>query len=109
MCVADTEEQGVATALEWWPNGALRGPLGQELPLPSHFEEAAAMVTEDDIAEAVVCGPDPARIIAALDEYREAGFTHAYVHQIGPDQEAYFRLYESVIASWAARELTLSG
>ncbi len=27
---------------EWWPNAALRGPLGQELPLPSHFEAAVA-------------------------------------------------------------------
>ena len=42
------------------------GPLGQELPLPSHFEEAAAMVSEDDVAEVVVCGPTPSAIEAIV-------------------------------------------
>ena len=47
VCWAASEEEARATALEWWPNAALKGPLGQELPLPSHFEEAAAMVDEE--------------------------------------------------------------
>ena len=57
VCWAASEEEARATALEWWPNAALKGPLGQELPLPSHFEDAAAMVDEGSIAEAIVCGP----------------------------------------------------
>ena len=47
VCWAASEEEARATALEWWPNAALKGPLGQELPLPSHFEDAAAMVDEE--------------------------------------------------------------
>ncbi len=105
VCVAKTDEEAARTALEWWPNAALRGPLGQELPLPRHFEEASQMVSESDIAEAVVCGPDPARHVAAIEEFVEAGYTHVYIHQVGPDQEALFRLYESEIAPWASREL----
>jgi hypothetical protein len=27
----------------------------------------------------------------------EAGFEHVYVHQIGPDQEVFFRFYEREI------------
>jgi len=104
VCVADSEEQAVATAHEWWPNAGLRGPLGQELPLPSHFEAAVEMVSEHDIAEAVVCGPDPARHLEAIEQFRDAGFTHVYIHQVGPDQEALFRLYEREISPWAARE-----
>ena len=30
-----------------WPNAVCAGTLGEELPLPSHFEEACAMVTEE--------------------------------------------------------------
>jgi G6PDH family F420-dependent oxidoreductase len=103
VCIADDEREAVATALEWWPTAALKGPLGQELPLPSHFEEAAKMVTEREIAEAVVCGPDPSRIVAAVEEYVDAGFTNVYLHQVGPDQEALFALYERELTTWAER------
>ncbi len=104
VCVAGDEDEAKRTAREWWPNAALKGPLGQELPLPSHFEAASEMVSEDDVAEAVVCGADPERHVAKIDEYVEAGFDHVYVHQVGPDQEAFFRLYEREILPHYARE-----
>jgi coenzyme F420-dependent glucose-6-phosphate dehydrogenase len=97
VCWAEREEDARRTALEWWPNAALRGPLGQELPLPSHFEAAAAMVTEESIAEAVVCGPDPEAHAKRIDEYVDAGYTHVYLHQVGPDQEGFLRFCESEI------------
>ncbi len=95
LCWAEREEDARRTALEWWPNAALEGPLGQELPLPSHFEEAAAMVTEDIIAEAIVCGPDAEAHAKQIDEYFDAGYTHVYLHQVGPDQEGFMRFCES--------------
>ena len=61
VCWAESDAAARRTAHEVWPNAALRGSLGQELPLPSHFEAAAAMVTEDDVAKAVVCGPNQKR------------------------------------------------
>lgn len=97
VCYAQSEAEARRTALEWWPNGALRGPLGQELPLPSHFEQAAAMVTEEDIAEAVVCGPDPDLHLEAIEEFAKAGYDHVYVHQVGPDQEGFIEFYASEI------------
>jgi coenzyme F420-dependent glucose-6-phosphate dehydrogenase len=94
VCWAETEEEGRRVALEWWPNGAVSGNHFLELPLPSHFEQAAELVREEDIAESVVCGPDPERHIAAIREYIDAGYDHVYVHQIGPDQEGFFDFYE---------------
>jgi coenzyme F420-dependent glucose-6-phosphate dehydrogenase len=97
VCFADSEEEARRTALEWWPNGGLRGPLGQELALPSHFEAAAAMVDEESIAEAVVCGPDPDAHLNGIREFAEAGFDHVYVHQVGPDQDGFFDFYPTEI------------
>jgi G6PDH family F420-dependent oxidoreductase len=97
VCWAETESEAVRTARDVWPNSALGGELGQELPLPRHFEQATSAVTEDQIAEAIVCGPDPARHRAAIAEYENAGFDHVYVHQIGPDQEGFLRFYEREI------------
>lgn len=97
VCWAEREEDARRTAAEWWPNAALRGPLGQELPLPSHFQQAAEMVTEDDVAEAVVCGPDPERHVDRLETYAAAGYTHIYVHQVGPDQDGFLNFYGSEV------------
>jgi coenzyme F420-dependent glucose-6-phosphate dehydrogenase len=99
VCWAKTEEEARRIAFEWWPNAALKGTLGQELPLPSHFEEAAAMVTEDDVAETVVCGPDPARHVEGIEKFVEAGFDRVYLHQVGPDQKGFFDFYEREVLS----------
>ena len=46
-------------------------------------------VTEEDIAGAVPHGPDPGPMLEEIRAYAEAGFTHAYVHQIGSDQQGF--------------------
>jgi coenzyme F420-dependent glucose-6-phosphate dehydrogenase len=97
VCWAASEEEARRTAHEWWPNSALSGSFSFELPLPSHFEEAVSVVSEDDVAESIVCGPDPERHIAAIREYLDAGYDHVYVHQVGPDQEGFFGFYERSI------------
>jgi G6PDH family F420-dependent oxidoreductase len=93
VCWARDERSAVETAATWWPNAAIKGELGQELPLPRHFEQAAEMVTPDDVAEAVVCGPDVDRHVDAVRAYADAGYDHVFVHQVGPDQEGGLRFY----------------
>jgi G6PDH family F420-dependent oxidoreductase len=97
VCYAGSEAEGNKTALSQWPNTTLKGESGQELPLPRHFEQLAEMVSEDDIAEAIPCGPDPEWHVKSIREYADAGFDHVYVHQIGPDQEGFFRFYENEV------------
>ena len=97
ICWAEDEATARKTALEWWPTAAVPGELGQELPLPRHFEQAAKLVTEDAIAQAIVCGPDPQRHIDAIRQFTEAGFDHVFVHQVGPDQEGAIRFYQREI------------
>jgi G6PDH family F420-dependent oxidoreductase len=94
VCWAASEEEGRRTALEWWPNGAMSGSHFLELPLPSHFEEAAEQIEEEDIGESIVCGPDTGRHVAAIREYMDAGYDHVYVHQIGPDQTGFIDFCE---------------
>jgi coenzyme F420-dependent glucose-6-phosphate dehydrogenase len=97
VCWAPDEAAARKTAHEWWPNAAIPGELGQELPLPRHFEQAAGSVTEDDVAQAIVCGPDPERHLDGVRKYVDAGYTHVYVHQVGPDQEGFFKFYENEV------------
>jgi coenzyme F420-dependent glucose-6-phosphate dehydrogenase len=94
ICWAQSEDEARRTAHEWWPNAAVSGSHFLELPLPSHFEEAAERIREEDVAESVVCGPDPERHVAAIREYVDAGYDHVYVHQVGPDQEGFLDFFE---------------
>ena len=97
VCWDEDEQSAVETALRHWPNAALPGELGQVLPTPAHFEQAVQLVDEDDIREAVVCGPDVQRHVDAIGEFVDAGFDHVYVHQVGPDQAAFFDVFEDEI------------
>jgi len=94
VCWAQDEASARRMAFEHWPTAAVRGELTQEIPTPAHFEQATKMVREEDVAQAIICGPDPERHIAGIKEFVDAGYDHVYVHQIGPDQEGFFRFYE---------------
>jgi G6PDH family F420-dependent oxidoreductase len=97
MCWAATEEEAKKIAFEWWPNAGIGGELSQELALPRHFEQAAANVTPDDIAEKVPHGPDPEQYVEQVKAFVDAGFDHVYLHQIGPDQDGFFDFCEKEI------------
>jgi G6PDH family F420-dependent oxidoreductase len=93
VCWAESEGQARRTAHEWWPNTALEGNLNVDLATPDEFESAAESITEDEVAESVTCGPDPERHVETIQKYAEAGYDNIYVHQIGPDQDGFFRFY----------------
>jgi coenzyme F420-dependent glucose-6-phosphate dehydrogenase len=93
VCWAESEGQARRTAHEWWPNTALEGNLNVDLATPDEFERAAESITEDEVAESVTCGPDPERHVETIQKYAEAGYDNIYVHQIGPDQDGFFRFY----------------
>jgi G6PDH family F420-dependent oxidoreductase len=93
VCYGTNAERAKQTAFEVWPTAALKGELTPELPLPRHFEQAVANVTPDDIAKIIVCGPDVEAHVKAVQEYVDAGFDEVYVHQIGPEQDAFFEFY----------------
>ena len=97
VCWAESDDKARRIALDHWPNAAIPGELGQELPLPAHFEQVAGLVTEEEVAKAIVCGPDPKRHLDRIREYVDAGFDHVYVHQVGPEQTGFFRFYEREI------------
>lgn len=97
VCWAKSEGEARRTAHEWWPNTALKGNLTVDPPTPEDVERAVETVSEHDVAESVTCGPDPARHLEVIRECAGAGYDNIYVHQIGPDQEGFFRFYGTEI------------
>ncbi|MDQ3248505.1 MAG: TIGR03557 family F420-dependent LLM class oxidoreductase [Chloroflexota bacterium] len=97
VCWAEEEAAAIRTAHEIWPNAGLAGQLNQELRAVAHFEQAVQLVTPQMIVEAVVCGPDPKRYLDKIQKYVDAGYDHIYLHQVGPDQEGFFRFCQREI------------
>ncbi|MEA2512239.1 MAG: hypothetical protein QOJ59_1726 [Thermomicrobiales bacterium] len=97
VCWAEDEATARRTAHELWAFSALPGELSQELPMPAHFEQATQIITEEMVAESIVCGPDPAKHVEQMQKYVDAGFDHIYIHQVGPDQEGFMRFYQQEV------------
>jgi G6PDH family F420-dependent oxidoreductase len=96
VCWADTEEKGVATAHRLWRNVGLPD-IALTLPTPRDFAAISELVTEERMADLISCGPDPQRHLDAVGTNIDAGFDEIYVHQIGPDQEAFFEGWASEV------------
>ena len=104
LCWAPDEQMARKTVHEVWPNSGVPGQLSQDLPTWVHFEQAAQMVTEDEATKSIPCGPDVEPVLESLRQYLDAGYDHVYFHQIGPDQEGFFRFWEDTLRP-AATEL----
>jgi G6PDH family F420-dependent oxidoreductase len=89
VCWGRDESACVKTVHRLWPNEALSGELAQVLPVPAHYEAACELVTEDHVAAAVPCGPDPEKHVAKIRAFLDAGYDEVYVNQIGDDQEGF--------------------
>ncbi len=93
VCFGADEAACRETAHRLWPNEAMPGELAQILPTPAHFEQTAELVTEELVAQSVVCGPDLDRHAEHLRSYAEAGVDEVFVEQIGGDHAAFFDAY----------------
>jgi G6PDH family F420-dependent oxidoreductase len=99
VCVGDDEAACRRLAHERWKFAAGGWKVQAELPNPANFEAAAAHVREEDVAgELVPCGPDPEVHATAIRAWADAGFTHVAIAQVGPDQEAFLRMWQEELA-----------
>lgn len=93
VCYDPDEAAARKLAAELWPTTGLPGQLNQELPVPALFEQAVQIVTEDQVAASITCGPDPERHAAAIGAYLDAGYDEVYVSQVGKNQAGFCRFF----------------
>lgn len=93
LCWAEDAASARKVVHEVWPNAGVPGQLSQDLPTWTHFEQAAAMVSEEEATKSIPCGPAVEPVVASVRQYLEAGYDHLYFHQIGPDQDGFFRFW----------------
>jgi coenzyme F420-dependent glucose-6-phosphate dehydrogenase len=108
VCYADSKEQAKKTAFEVWPNALVEGSASQELPLPSDFEQLVEDRDADELDGKLVLGNDVDEYAEQIEQYEEAGYTHLYVHQIGPDQDGFLKFGKSDLFPLLQTALTSS-
>ncbi len=98
ICWDPDEGAAVARAHEQfrWFAGGWR--VNADLPTPQAFEAATELITPDQVAESIPCGPDVAAHVEAVRAFETAGFTHVAVVQIGGEHQTGF-------LEWAQQEL----
>ena len=97
VCYDTDEATARKTAHKQWPIAIIPGLLNRDLPTPKHFEQAAKLVTEEQIAEKIVCGADSKKHIEIIQKYVDAGFRKISIHNIGANQEAFLEFYKEKI------------
>jgi coenzyme F420-dependent glucose-6-phosphate dehydrogenase len=91
VCYDEDEERAKQTALDQWGYTVLGGQSSQELSIPKHYQEAIEpFATPELVAKSVVCGPNADKLHEKIQDYVDAGYTHVYLHQVGPDQKSFF-------------------
>jgi len=89
-----SEADARRTLVELWPQSGLGGNLKWETKTVDLFEDGAGPLTEEQIVGRTPCGPDPEAHLESIRAYRDAGYTHISLHQIGRDHEGFFRFVE---------------
>jgi coenzyme F420-dependent glucose-6-phosphate dehydrogenase len=94
LCWAEDEHAAQETVHRLWRHTVVGGTINQELPRPSDFAAVAEKVSVEEVAAETPCGPDPEPVVEQVRKWEEAGFDHISFHQVGPDQEGFFRFWE---------------
>ena len=104
VCWADSEEEAKETVKYWWPTSTVSGPLHSDLPTPKHFDDVVEAMGDPKIPEDTILGPNPKSYLKAIQTLQESGYDHIYLHQIGPDQEGFFRFFKNELTPLLEKE-----
>lgn len=90
ICWGPDKDAAIATAHEqfrWFGGG---WAVNADLPTPAGFAGASQFVREEDVAEAIACGPDLDELAESVRPFIEAGYTDVAVVQVGDASQERF-------------------
>lgn len=99
---AATLQEAEGQALDHWRSAVLPAQYGQNLSTPAAFDAMASSVNLEDMTRAVRISDDLHRHRAWLEEDLTLGFDRVFLHNVGPNQEAFIDAFgESVLPEFA--------
>lgn len=98
VAFAADEQTALTSALRTTRWAVTGWKVMSELPNPANFAAATTTVTQDDLAEHLAYGPDPARYVEACAPFAAAGFDHLVLMNCGPDPDAFLEFFSAELA-----------
>lgn len=98
ICWGEDRDEAVRRAhdqFRWFAGG---WGVNADLPTPQAFAAATKLISPEQVAASIPCGPDVQPHVEAVRAFERAGFTHVAVVQIGGE-------YQTAFLDWARREL----
>lgn len=89
---AESYDEALQNAIVEWPNGGMKFPK-QDIRSPEDFAAMAALVREEDFAGRVLISTDLDAHREQLQGFIDLGFDEIYVHNVGRNQEQFFRVF----------------
>lgn len=93
VCYDPSPDRAVEIALRQWRHELVPGQASQELPTTTTFDWIGKVATPAMARERWVCGPDPEKHVAAVEEFVDAGFDEVHVLQMGAGQQGMIDFY----------------
>ncbi|MET0302504.1 MAG: TIGR03557 family F420-dependent LLM class oxidoreductase, partial [Microbacteriaceae bacterium] len=90
ICWDPDRDAAIARAhdqFRWFAGG---WSVNADLPTPAGFAAATTFVRPEDVAEAIVCGPDLDAIAESARPFLDAGFTDLAIVQVGDEGQSRF-------------------
>ncbi|GGY98941.1 TIGR03885 family FMN-dependent LLM class oxidoreductase [Streptomyces poonensis] len=94
---APTREAALEAAHDQWREAVLGSDVGWEIPLPEHFEQAAAMLPPDCVEPYVHVSDEVGRHTEWLARQGAYGFDEVMLHQVGRDQARFVEVFGSTV------------
>ncbi|MGH2865079.1 MAG: TIGR03557 family F420-dependent LLM class oxidoreductase [Solirubrobacteraceae bacterium] len=98
LCYDPDRDSAIERAHDQFRWFGLGWKVNADLPNPESFESATEMVTREQVAEQIACGPDVDAHLEKIKQFIDAGFEEIALVQIGGETQSMF-------LSWAANEL----
>ena len=86
---ASNDSKSRSQALDHWSANIVPPEVAEKLSTPEEFEEATRDLAPRDLEGHVLMSSDPARYIEAINDFAALGFDEVYLHNVGPNQEAF--------------------
>ena len=86
VSIEDARSEALAVAHDQWRTNIFPSPLSWDLETVEHFDQAAASVSPEGVAEHVFCTGDSDELVAHLASFAEVGVVRVYVHGVTKDQ-----------------------
>ncbi len=98
ICFDANRDAAVERAHEQFRWFGLGWKVNADLPNPGSFESATELVTPEQVADQIACGPDVDEHVRQIERFIDAGFDEVALVQIGGEAQGTF-------IAWAEREL----